>query len=237
LVRVKKPVLIVLHQEQSSPGRVGYALRQRGYALDIRRPPLGDPLPTTATDHAGMVVFGGPMSANDPDSWINDEMRCIETFVKADAPYLGLCLGAQLLCRSLGARVYKHPDDETEIGYYRLAPTQAGSAFSQQSGVDWPTQVYHWHREGFDVPKGAELLAEGSAFPNQAFKLGKHGYGLQFHPEVTYAMICRWTVRAFEKMQHKGAQEPSQHRAGWYEHDHAVKLWLDGFLNQWLPST
>ncbi len=236
-VPVKKPVLIVLHQEQSTPGRVGYALRQRGYRLDIRRPPLGDPLPDTAADHSGMVVFGGPMSANDPDAWIADEMRCIETFTKADAPYLGLCLGAQLLCRALGSRVYKHADEETEIGYYPLSPTEAGSRLSDDMGVEWPSHVYHWHREGFDLPAGAELLAQGSTFPNQAFKLGSHGYGLQFHPEVTYAMICRWTVRAFEKMQHKGAQEAGQHRAGWYEYDHSVKLWLDGFLDQWLPSS
>ena len=234
---MKKPILVVLHQEQSSPGRVGYALRQRGYRLDIRRPPLGDALPTNASDHAGLVVFGGPMSANDPDPWIADELRCIETFTKAGAPYLGLCLGAQMLCRVLGSRVYQHPDEIPEIGYYPMSPTNAGRKFSQQSGVNWPTHVYHWHREGFDLPNGAELLAQGPTFPNQAFKWGKNGYGLQFHPEVTYAMICRWTVKAFEKMQHKGAQEANEHRAGWYQYDHAVKLWLDGFLDQWLTES
>lgn len=234
---MKKPILLVLHQEQSSAGRVGFALRQRGYDLDIRRPPLGDPLPVTAAEHAGMVVFGGPMSANDSDPWIMDEMRCIETFTKADSPYLGLCLGAQMLCRVLGSRVYHHPDENAEIGYYPLSPTDAGRQWTQHSGADWPAYVYHWHREGFDLPKGAELLAEGVAFPNQAFRLGKNGFGLQFHPEVTYAMICRWTVKAFEKMQHKGAQTADEHRAGWYQHDHAVKLWLDGFLDQWLPES
>lgn len=233
---MKKPVLIVLHQEQSSPGRVGHALRQRGYSLDIRRPPLGDTLPNSVADHSGLVVFGGPMSANDTDAWITEELRCIETFTKTDTPYLGLCLGAQMLCRVMGARVYKHSDEETEIGYYPLKPTKIGSVLSQQWGADWPSHVYHWHREGFDLPKQAELLAEGSTFPNQAFKLGKSGFGFQFHPEVTYAMICRWTVRAFEKMHHKGAQEPYQHRAGWYAYDYAVKQWLDGFLDQWLVS-
>jgi GMP synthase (glutamine-hydrolysing) len=183
-----------------------------------------------------MVVFGGPMSANDPDPWITDELRCIELFNKAEVPYLGLCLGAQMLCRVLGARVYKHPDEETEIGYYGLSPTDSGLALSRTCGVEWPAQVYHWHREGFDLPKGAELLAQGSSFPHQAFRLGPKGYGLQFHPEVTYAMICRWTVRAFERMNHKGAQAPDEHRAGWFRYDHAVKLWLDGFLDHWLRT-
>ena len=62
-----KPVLIVLHQETSTPGRLGHALRERGFPLDIRRPPLGDDLPDTLDDHSGAVVFGGPMSANDTD--------------------------------------------------------------------------------------------------------------------------------------------------------------------------
>ena len=233
---MKKPILIVLHQEQSSPGRVGFELRQRGYALDIRRPPLGDTLPDTPAHHSGMVVFGGPMSANDPDAWITHELRCIERFNQAEIPYLGLCLGAQMLCRVVGARVYQHPDEETEIGYYGLSPTDAGLALSHKCGADWPSQVYHWHREGFDLPKGAELLAQGSSFPNQAFRVGPHGYGLQFHPEVTYAMICRWTTRAFERMNHKGAQAPDEHRSGWFQYDHAVKVWLDRFLDHWLPA-
>ncbi|MGO7594045.1 GMP synthase, partial [Rhizobium leguminosarum] len=65
-----RQILIVLHQERSSPGRVGQLLVEKGYRLDIRRPVLGQPLPTTLKDHAGAVVFGGPMSANDPDDFI-----------------------------------------------------------------------------------------------------------------------------------------------------------------------
>ena len=68
-----KPILIILHQETSSPGRVGRQLMQRGYPLVIRKPRFGDPLPETMDDHAGAVIFGGPMSANDPDDFIKDE--------------------------------------------------------------------------------------------------------------------------------------------------------------------
>ncbi len=228
------PVLIVLHQEQSTPGRVGYALRQRGFALDIRRPPLGDPLPHNVSDYAGVVVFGGPMSANDPEPWIDEEIRLIARTVEAGTPFLGLCLGAQLLCRAAGSRVWKHPDEETEIGYYPLRPTAAGEEWAAAQGAVWPRAVYHWHREGFDLPKGAELLAEGDAFTHQAFRMGPRTLALQFHPEVTYAMICRWTTRAFERMNHKGAQAPHEHRAGWFEHDHSVRLWLDVTLDSWI---
>ena len=69
------PILIVMHQETSSPGRVGHALRQRGYPLDMRRPRLGDPLPETMAAHAGAIYFGGPMSANDSDDFVRREIE------------------------------------------------------------------------------------------------------------------------------------------------------------------
>ena len=71
----KSPVLIVLHQETSTPGRVGRLLMERGYPLDIRRPRYGDPLPDTLAGHAGAVIFGGPMSANDEEDFIRREDR------------------------------------------------------------------------------------------------------------------------------------------------------------------
>src|ERR1044072_9609531 len=83
-------VLIVLHQEQSTPGRVGYALRERGYALDIRRPRFGDPLPSTLAEHAGAVIFGGPQSANDPDDFIKAESDFIGVALQEGKPYLGI---------------------------------------------------------------------------------------------------------------------------------------------------
>src|ERR1041384_1111047 len=89
-------VLLVLHQEQSTPGRVGFALRQRGYELDIRRPRFGDALPTTMAEHTGAVIFGGPQSANDPDDFIKAEIDWIGVPLKEGKPYLGICLGAQM---------------------------------------------------------------------------------------------------------------------------------------------
>ena len=114
---MKKPILIVLHQEQSSPGRVGYALRQRGYELDIRRPPLGDALPETAAEHSGMVVFGGPMSANDEANhpWILGVMDLIRSYGEAGRPVLGICLGAQLIARSFGGQVRRAAEQERQV--------------------------------------------------------------------------------------------------------------------------
>ena len=179
------PVLIVLHQESSTPGRVGNALRALGHPLDIRRPRFGDCLPGTLSDHAGAVIFGGPMSANDPDEFVCREIDWISVPLREQRPFLGICLGAQMLARQLGARVAPHPEGRAQIGYYPIRPTAAGLEVCPH----WPDHVYHWHREGFELPSGAELLAEGSDFPVEAFQLD-HAFGLQFHPDVTYACIA-----------------------------------------------
>ncbi len=227
-------ILIIVHQAQSSPGRVGQWLLDKGYTLDIRRPPIGEPLPCSLVGYAGVIVFGGPMSANDPDSWVSEEIDCIERTLSANIPYLGICLGAQLLCRTLGGSVTAHPHGEVEIGYYPIRPTDTGLKVANSIGTPWPDHVYHWHREGFNLPSGAHCLAAGTSFPHQAFSVGKTAFGIQFHPEVTYAMMCRWTTTSADKMDHPGARMPPEHLAGWYQHDRAVNLWLGAFLGHWL---
>src|ERR1700729_2901270 len=88
-------VLIVLHQDHSTPGRVGVALKAMGARLDIRRPSCGEPLPEKLADQDGVVVFGGPMGANDSLDWVR---------------------------RALGARVFRYDDKRSEIGYYAIEP-------------------------------------------------------------------------------------------------------------------
>jgi GMP synthase (glutamine-hydrolysing) len=232
----EKSILIVLHQEHSTPGRVGRLLAERGYRLDVKRPPLGCMLPECLDEHAGVVVFGGPMSANDEHDWLRRQTDWIGAVLRHGTPFLGLCLGAQILARHLGAAVKPHPQGCAEIGYYPVRPTASGRALADQLGVAWPEQVYHWHREGFDLPAGAEPLMEGDLFPNQAFRVGHNAYGFQFHPEVTYAMMCRWTVRAHERMALPGARTRAEHLDGWFQHDPAVRRFLDGFLDHWLDS-
>src|ERR1044072_1597511 len=116
------PVLIVLHQETSTPGRVGNALHALGYRLDIRRPRFGESLPETLQGHAGAVIFGGPMSANDPDDFIRREIDWIAVPLKEQRPLLGICLGAQMLAMQLGARVAPHPAGRAHLGDYYICP-------------------------------------------------------------------------------------------------------------------
>ena len=226
------PVLIVLHQEHSTPGRIGQALTNRGYKLDIRRPRFGDPLPATLADHAGAVIFGGPQSANDQDDFVRREIDWLKVPLKEKKPLLGVCLGAQMLARHLGARVYAHPDGHAEVGYYPIRPTAAGRTVCEH----WPDCVYQWHREGFDLPRGAALLAEGDSFPVQAFCYGGAAFALQFHMDVTHAMMCRWTIRGHERMQQPHAKPRDAHFEGRLLHDPACKAWLSAFVDHWLKA-
>jgi GMP synthase (glutamine-hydrolysing) len=223
------PVLIVLHQETSTPGRVGNALRALGHPLDIRRPRFGDALPETLDGHAGAVIFGGPMSANDPDEFIRREIDWIAVPLREQRPFMGICLGAQMLAMQLGARVAPHPQGRAEMGYYPIRPTPAGLELCRH----WPEHVYHWHREGFELPRGTQLLAEGCDFPVQAFRSG-HSFGFQFHPDVTYAMMHRWTTRGDARLEMPGACPRHQHFAERAVHDVIERAWLNHFLDGWL---
>lgn len=228
-----KPVLIILHQEHSSPGRVGQVLTKRGYPLDIRRPRFGDALPETMDNHAGAVIFGGPQSANDTDDFVRQEIDWVGVPLRDKKPFLGICLGAQMMARRLGAGVFPHPEGHAEVGYYPIRPTPAGLALC----AEWPDHVYQWHREGFDLPSGGELLAEGqNGFRVQAFRYGT-GYAIQFHPEVTHAMMYRWLVRGAHRMDLPGAKQRADHISGRAVHDFASRNWLSAFIDRWIVST
>ncbi len=227
-----KPVLIILHQEHSSPGRVGQVLGQLGYSLDIRRPRFGDPLPDNMNDHAGGVIFGGPQSANDSDDFVKAETDWIGVPLRDKKPFLGICLGAQMMARHLGARVFPHPQGHAEVGYYPIRPTEVG----REVCAEWPDHVYQWHREGFDLPPDGELLAEGgNAFAVQAFRYGT-GYALQFHPEVTHAMMYRWLVRGAKRLELPGTRSRAEHIADRAVHDYASRKWLVAFVEHWIGN-
>ncbi len=218
-------ILVVLHQEGSSPGRVGQLLHAEGFDLDIRRPPLGDPLPETLADHAGAVVFGGPMSANDEDEFVRRETDWLAVPLGEDKPFLGICLGAQMLVNHLGGKVDGHHEGVVEIGWYPLRATDQGKAL-----MHWPEMVYQFHREGFTLPAGATLLATSDTYPNQAFRYGRNAWAIQFHAELTRMMMQRWVVRGAHRFVLPGAQPGRDHLGGRLIWDMHLKRWLVEFL-------
>lgn len=221
----RQKILIVLHQERSSAGRVGHVLMESGFDLDIRRPPLGDPLPETLDKHVGAVVFGGPMSANDQDEFVRRETDWLEVPLKEDRPFLGICLGAQMLVNHLGGKVEGHQKGLVEIGWYPLTPTDEGNAIMR-----WPEMVYQFHREGFSLPTGATLLATADTYRNQAFRYGSNAWGIQFHAELTQMMMQRWVVHGAHRFELPGAQQGRDHLGGRLIWDMHLKRWLHEFL-------
>lgn len=143
----------------------------------------GDPLPSVDGFDV-LVVMGGPMGADDEDDypWMGAEKALIRDSISAGKKVLGICLGAQLIARVLGAAVTPNP--EREIGWFPVQPTQAGGSDSIGKLFTDRPSVLHWHGDTFAIPDGAVHLLESEGCTNQAFRYGDNVLGLQFHLEL-----------------------------------------------------
>ncbi|MEM6450720.1 MAG: glutamine amidotransferase [Cyanobacteria bacterium P01_D01_bin.105] len=223
-------ILTIIHKDTTVPGLVGRKLNEMGYALDIRAPIFGASLPDDLSDYAAVLVFGGPMSVNDDEPYIHKEALWVQKVLDEQVPYLGICLGAQLLAKVLGARVKRHPQALEEIGYYPIYATEFGqTAFPAQM------KIYQWHNEGFELPEGSVLLARGDTFANQAFRWGESAYGLQFHPEMTASMVDFWTTQGADLLGAPNTQTREEQLVGHETYSATVDAWLETFLKNWLP--
>jgi len=183
-------VLAFRHVEFESLGWIEPALAARGVSIDyadLYRPAA--PLPSLDR-YAGMIFMGGPMSANDPLDYLAWESRVIAQALERNLAILGVCLGAQLIAKTLGARVY--PNGRKEIGWFDIQFTPAAARDPLFHGLSGPETVFHWHGETFDLPEAAVSLAWSEACRQQAFRYGRSAWGLQFHLEVTPAMVADW---------------------------------------------
>jgi GMP synthase-like glutamine amidotransferase len=186
------PVDVIRHVPFEGLGLIEPVLRK--YDLHIRWHEIGETL--SDSDLSGsnaLVLMGGPMSANDPEPWVETELDLIRRAMRRDIPVLGVCLGAQLIAKALGARVYRNP--VKEIGWYQTYWTDAGRRDPVFAGLDDGINIFQWHGETFDIPQGAEWLAYTKTCAHQAFRVGKAVYGIQFHPEVTPEMIQDWVAQ------------------------------------------
>ena len=181
---------VVVHVAFEDAGAFGPVLEERGYVLETLQAgvdDLGDPL---APDL--LLVLGGPIGVNEEEDYpfLREELGLIRKRLEARRPTLGVCLGAQLMAASLGARV--HPGPAKEIGWSRLALTDEGRASCLAPLEN--TAVLHWHGDTFDLPEGARLLASTDICTHQAFDLGGFALGLQFHPEARGGLVERWLI-------------------------------------------
>ncbi|HEX5032885.1 MAG TPA: gamma-glutamyl-gamma-aminobutyrate hydrolase family protein [bacterium] len=155
---------------------------------------------------SGVIVLGGPMSANDAEElpFIREELRLIEEAMRLELPFLGVCLGSQLLAKALGKRVYR--GEAKEIGWYPL--WMRPEAKQDPLFQDFPAklEMFQWHGETFELPYGSALLASSQLYLHQAFRYGKAAYGLQFHAEMTPEMIAEWEREGRAEIERAGLQ-------------------------------
>lgn len=167
-------------------------LEARGFAIESHQAGVSPLAPAQWLAADLIVVLGGPIGVYESDRypWIADEVDGLRARLSAGGPTLGICLGAQLMARALGARVY--PGPAKEIGWSALTLTEAGSRSSLARLEGAP--VLHWHGDTFDLPEGTTRLASTALTPNQAFALGETALALQFHAEADGAAIEPWLI-------------------------------------------
>ena len=185
-------LLVCQHVPHEILGTLNPLLKSAGFRIryvNFGRHPDAAP---SLEGYQGLIVLGGPMSVNETAEHphLTTEMRLIESALEKDLPVLGICLGAQLIAKTLGSKVYRNR--EKEIGWYDVAPTEHAADDPLVGHFEASEKIFQWHGDTFDLPHGARHLATSFVCEQQAFRYGENVYALQFHMEVDEPMIERW---------------------------------------------
>jgi GMP synthase (glutamine-hydrolysing) len=189
-----RSVIALRHVPFEDLGLLAPMLTASGWAISYRDAPLDDLSDPAIADADLLIVLGGPIGVYETDAYpfLHQEIALLERRLKQNRPTLGICLGAQLMARALGARVYAGP--VKEIGWGSLRLTEAGAASCLNPLGEDQATVLHWHGDTFDLPEGATRLASNENYPNQAFACGNNALALQFHAEADPRQLEQWYV-------------------------------------------
>jgi GMP synthase-like glutamine amidotransferase len=172
---------VLQHVAFEGPAKIGDWAKRAGHMIGVSRLDRNEPVPGIHTADA-FVIMGGPMGAMDDAQfpWMKAEKALIAEAIASGRKVLGVCLGAQLIAAALGAKVGRNR--EKEIGWFPIehdpSPTNPLRVLPPQA------TVFHWHGDTFELPRGAVRLAWSAGCENQAFAVGSHVVGLQFHVEI-----------------------------------------------------
>ena len=189
-----KTAIAIRHVHFEDLGSLEPALESAGYEIRYADCCVNDIAALDPVAPDLVVVLGGPIGAYQENLYptVKDELELLEKRLGANRPTIGICLGAQLMARALGAQVY--PSGVKEIGWSRITLRPAGCESALRHLGQDDTAVLHWHGDTFDLPEGATLLASTEICRNQAFSWGSNALGLQFHPEAMAARLEQWFI-------------------------------------------
>ncbi|MEP7455865.1 type 1 glutamine amidotransferase [Phyllobacterium sp. SB3] len=185
-------VLVVQNYQDTGLGQVGTALNEAGASIDLRQAYLGEALPETHSDYDAIVVLGGDQNAlaDDAYPYLPQLVALIKEFGDADKAVLGICLGSQLVARGYGAEnILGRP---AEFGWKDVIRTAQAASDPVLSAVATQFPIFHWHSDTFTLPSQAIHLASSEMTPNQAFRIGRAVYGIQFHFEADTDLVDEW---------------------------------------------
>lgn len=181
-------MVIFRHAPSEGPGYFASYLERKAIPWTLVALDEARPVPRSARAYSGLVLMGGPMSANDDLPWIAPLLALIADAVRQDVPVLGHCLGGQLMARAFGGSVGRAP--AKEIGWGEVGVAENAVA-REWLGPVRAFEAFHWHGEAFTIPPGGTRVLENAHCTNQAFALGRH-FGMQCHVEMTQDLVRDW---------------------------------------------
>lgn len=197
----REEILYLKHVDVEGPGTLADYFEGLGYQTCIKDLGCGQSLPDHPQDFAAVVCLGGPMNVYETEAFpfLSAENTFIQKTLDLQIPFLGICLGAQLLAKACGARVVRSP--QSEFGFAPIELNAQGQKDPLFEGLSESFDVFHWHNDMFEIPLVGVLLAATDRCPHQAFRVGTNAYGLQFHVEITDESIRQWSAANFDLTQ------------------------------------
>lgn len=190
-------ILFIKHIDIEGPGTIGDFLEDNKISYTIADLSNKDNLPELKKTLQMVISLGGPMNVYEEEKYpfLAEENVFLKEIIKRDIPFLGVCLGAQLMVKAIGGTVSKNP--KKEIGFYTVSIDEEGLKDNVFKNFPGEITVYQWHGDTFNIPESGKRIATSELCENQAVKYGRNIYGIQFHVEVTRNMIAEW-AEAYE---------------------------------------